>query len=482
MKNAIDSLYDSVIGDVWQHFARISEIPRPSKYEAKIRNYLKGIARDQNWTIREDRVGNMVFEIPGSGSFMNAPILVLQGHMDMVCEKNSDVVHDFFNDPIKLCTDGTWVTAEGTTLGADNGIAIALMLSIAQSELPDRLPLELLLTVDEETGLTGAMNLDNTIVRGQRLLNLDTEDDGVLTIGCSGGRDMMIYYSYQSQGSSSSSPCHTVHIKGFQGGHSGVNIHEKRANAILVAAKFLTELRRLSPELKLCEFHGGNKKNAIPREVIFTVANCNETDLNNTAALIIDGLKKMGEKKDIIIQSESTVFPKNLIPLEIIDFISAVPNGVIAMDKNFSDMVQTSSSVGVVSRKNGELEILIHGRSSSKEALDNLEGRLRTIALNNNGRFVTGAGYPGWAPNPNSLLLQRGKNIYRNLFNKDPKVISMHAGLETGILGTILGTEELLSVGPTIQDAHSPTERLNVMSVENTYNFLKEFVSDKAFA
>ena len=482
MLEAINILYDSEIGDVWRHFQRISEIPRPSKHEERIREDLVKIARDENWEIRRDSAGNVVFAIPGCGALLHAPTLVLQGHMDMVCEKNSNVVHDFLKDSIKLRTDGNWVCADGTTLGADNGIAMALMLSIAQRTVQHRVPLELLFTVDEETGLTGAMNLDGAIVKGRMLLNLDSEDDGVLTIGCASGQDLTVSYSKELQVPYTQPPFHKVLIRGLQGGHSGVNIHEERGNAIITAAKFMAQLREQSPRLKILDFYGGNKKNAIPREASFTVANCSTADLNRTILATLNELKKTEEKGEINVQSQTTIPSYNTVPFECINFLCALPNGVIAMDPNFPELVQTSSSVGVVSNNDSGLEVLIHGRSSSKEALEVLKNKLEKLAFNNDGKFVVGAGYPGWRPNPKSKLLQRGKYIYKSLFSEEPKIISMHAGLETGILGDILGTDELLSVGPTIKDAHSPTERLNVKSVENIFHFLEHFVSDQVLA
>ena len=482
MADALDSLYNSAMGCVWRYFSQISAIPRPSKHEEKIRHYLLEVAQRKNWQIRRDRTGNIVFEIPGRGALVDAPILVLQGHMDMVCEKNSNIDHDFMTDSILLSTDGVWVSAVGTTLGADNGIALAMMLSIADSELPERMPLELLFTVDEETGLTGAMSLDKDIVHGRTLLNLDSEDDRVLTIGCAGGQDMMIYYPYQIANSISISHCHTVHIERLRGGHSGVNIHEGRGNAIIFAAKFLNKLREFSPELAVFEFRGGNKKNAIPREATFTVANCDSADLDNVLSDILVELRETEQEAEITIEPGPPGTVNGTIPDNLVEFLLSVPNGVIAMDPNFPTLVQTSCSVGVMNKKNDGVEVHIHGRSSSREALADLQDRIRRIANQSNGRFTVGAGFPGWNPNPNSKLLQRSKAIYKNLFGRDPHVVSMHAGLETGILGDILNTEELLSIGPTIENAHSPTERVRIDSVEMIFQFLKHLVADSDLA
>ena len=481
MTDSITSLYSSNIGVVWQHFVRISEIPRPSKQEQKIREYLKGIAQRRKWETREDCAGNLVFKIPGHGVLEKQPILVLQGHMDMVCEKNSDVIHDFSKDPIRLKIDGTWVVANGTTLGADNGIALAMMLSLAESELPDRVPLELLFTVDEETGLTGAMNLDKSLVKGRILLNLDSEDDRVLTIGCAGGRDVMVSYRYGSIEPVLGSPSYTVHIKGLRGGHSGVNIHEGRTNSLIFAAQLLDKIKQSSPELAILDFHGGDKKNAIPREAIFSVMNCENTKLQNIVNDSLEHIRKFEKKAEIIVHSSNITTQNKTIPFELITFLNSIPNGVIAMDPNFPDFVQTSSNVGVLCDRASRLELLIHARSSAKKALCELEQHLQVVTADNGGVFSLGPGYPGWEPNPKSKLLERCRTIYKTLFDQEPSIVPMHAGLEAGILGDILGTQELLSIGPTIKDPHSPAERVNIESVGMIYQFLKYLVSNNKF-
>ena len=475
MSHSIEDLLKTESGDVWRYFSELSSIPRPSKHEEKVREYLRNIANANDWQCREDAVGNLVLSLPGVGSLMNSPILIIQGHMDMVCEKNSDVSHDFMHDPISLTTDGDWVMGEGTTLGADNGIALAMMLAVGTRPVKNRLPLELLFTIDEETGLTGAMQLAPGILKGKMLLNIDSEDEGVFTIGCAGGID--IYARFSLLPYEKTSPrSFTVCLSGFQGGHSGISIHENRGNAIISAAILLKRLDHIAPELSILNFTGGNKKNAIPRESSFEITGVNRDRIESEAEQLESELQPI-EPNAAIRVTESHPSQGRTIPVSIIHFLTQIRNGVVSMDPNFPDLVQSSSSAGVLTTTENCAEILIHARSSCAAALGKIEENLRKVAAETDGTLTTGHRYPGWNPNPNSQILKRGKMKFREVFGNDPQVSSIHAGLESGIIGDKLGTDELLSIGPTIENAHSPTERVNIKSVARTFRFLQQFVS-----
>lgn len=478
MKKSIESLYSTSAAEVWKYFNEISQIPRPSKFEERVGIYLEEISLKNNWSARKDKVGNLVVSIPGKGKLSSDPILILQSHMDMVCEKNSDVNHDFMKDPIVPYTDGSWVFSEGTTLGADNGVGLALMVALAESELEHCVPLELLFTIDEETGLTGAMMLEKGFVQGRRLLNLDSEEDGTLIIGCSGGVDMNVQFNRLNQLPDYQS-LWEIHIKGLRGGHSGVSIHENRLNALRIAAEFLAKVNAQFPDSHLISIVGGNKKNAIPREAKVLVSDCTKIGLESITNLFLTEIR-MVEKEARIGISQVNSIPLAPLPWNFVDFLLQIPLGVLAMDPNFADLVQTSSSIGLISEKDGVPTILIHSRSSSKSALVEVEKEIEKQAMKSQGIFERGSGYAGWNPNPNSRILEQGIRVYESTFGKKPGISAIHAGLETGILGDILKINELLSVGPTIENAHAPTERVNVESVENIFLFLKRFVGENS--
>ena len=476
-ESSIETLFEGSYGAVWRYFAEISRIPRPSKHEEKIRRYLIGVAERRGWEIRPDASGNLCFAIPGRGCLVQDPILILQGHVDMVCEKNNDVCHDFSIDPIRLRSDGEWVSAIGTSLGADNGIAVAMMLALASEDLPDRLPLELLLTVDEETGLNGAKQLDASIVEGRHLLNIDNGDDRQLIIACAGGVTLRLHVPKQVE-MSRSLQGFTCRISGFQGGHSGSNIRD-RANAIRIAAQVLDRLRTHLPEFYLCRISGGDKINAIPRECSFSIAYENSTiacaDLSSFIADSFSNLKAGESKATIRIEPETLEFQSHL-PLSIIDILRTLPNGVLSMDPHFTSIVQSSISINVVSDADEASDIILHARSSFSVEQEKTVEMVRKITRDHAADFQMEGAYPGWSPNPNSMLLKKGVALYRRCFGRDPEISAIHAGLESGILSRILGTDEVLSFGPTILDPHSPDERVSIASVAKVYDFLRVFI------
>ncbi len=474
MTNSIDHLLRGDAGKVWYYFQKISDLPRPSKYEDKVIEFIIELAESRNWKIKKDAVNNIAISIPGKGKLKDAPTLIIQGHMDMVCEKNSNVDHDFMRDPIRLVTDNKWVMADGTTLGADNGIALGMMLALTDENFTDCLPLELLFTIDEETGLTGAMQLDPSILNGKRLLNIDSEDEGIFTVGCAGGINISTYFEIMPN--SSSDKQSDISIRGLRGGHSGINIHENRKNAIRCADELLGHLRQCHPKMILWNLSGGDKTNAIPRESTFSLSGISKDFLANEIRNCLSTLKNVEINATIEIYERSTPFSKS-IPLGIIDYINQIPNGVISMDPDYPDIVQTSSSVNVCSKNDGFIEVLMHSRSSLNTALDEIKTSVQTIADKLGAKVKSGHRYSGWNPNPDTEILNRGTQVYKMMNGVEPKVRSIHAGLECGIIGDKIRSDELLSIGPTIKNAHSPTERVNIQSTNRVYEFLKQFVS-----
>jgi dipeptidase D len=459
---------------MWRYFAQMTAIPRPSGEEAEVREFLSDKARGNGWEVRQDAAGNVVFAVPGKGSLADAAPLILQGHLDMVCEKNSGVEHDFLRDPIPAYVDGDWIRSKGTTLGADNGIAVAIAMAVAEADLPDRVPLELLFTVDEEEGLTGASELDSDIVKGTRLLNIDSEEDGVIIVGCAGGVDMNVCFAREPAEERAAETIR-VSVAGLRGGHSGVNIHEGRGNAIHIAARMLDIIRDRTPGiLDVYHFEGGNKKNAIPRECRFTVGGA-EIGLVQTIAAEVASANRNNEPGIAVTVEKGDGESAHRLPDGLINFVVTVPAGVIDMDGNYPDLVYTSSSIGVAVDRDDSVELIIHGRSLDDTAREMLEHAVLEAAVRFGGSFEASGEYPGWTPNPDSQILNAGVEIYEAVTGSAPAVLSIHAGLECGVIGARIGSSELLSIGPTIENAHSPDEQLNIASAESIYAVVKAF-------
>ncbi len=475
MPESIEKLFTEEAGAVWRHFSDISSIPRPSKDEERIREHLLGVAKSHGWLTRTDAVGNIVLCVPGEGRLRNAPTLILQSHMDMVGEKNSDVEHDFSTDPLKLMLVDGWIKADGTTLGADNGIGVALSLAVAEAPLPDRLPLELLVTVDEETGLTGAMGLDPDIVTGRHLLNLDSEEDDLFIIGCAGGIDMDAAFPVDTT-RGPTAPIMSIHLRGFRGGHSGVQIDQGRENAIRSAALLVNRLRSTRPGFALHYMEGGNKKNAIPRECRMIVSGVPKVALRDAAEQFLQELR-VTESKAVIDVAECDEVHNQVLSTGVIDMLLRVPNGVIARDQAIDNLVRTSNNLAVVRQEDGVVRLTLHGRSSSNEEMQTLARQVEDLTRGFGGTFTAGGAYPGWEPDTGSALLRKAKAVYTTMFEKEPGVVSIHAGLEAGIIGDKLQTRELLSIGPNLVDPHCPDERVEVESVDRVFRFVKEIVS-----
>jgi len=452
---------------LWARFDEIRRIPRPSKHEERIRQYVLDFAAGHGLEAASDALGNVVVRVPASPGCENAPVVILQGHLDMVCEKNADKEHDFLEDPIELVLDGDMLRADGTTLGADNGVAVAAGLALATDTTVKHGPLELLFTLDEETGLTGARELDASMLTGKVLLNLDSEEDGVITIGCAGGRDTAIRLPVERAFASGGTSLE-IKASGMAGGHSGVDIHLGRANAIKVLVEVLAAA---GSDLRVVSLSGGSAHNAIPREAEAVVVG--DADAIDQAVAAVQARAReahAGTDPDLKIEVHPVEGGESPLTLEstgkLLRLIERVPHGVIAMSRDIPDLVETSNNVAVVKGASDQMEVLLSSRSSVQSELDATVDRLVGIAREHGASAEADPGYPGWQPNPDSPLLETAVAVYEGLYGEKPKVMAMHAGLECGIIGDRVPGMDMISIGPTLKNPHSPSECVSVSSVK----------------
>ena len=465
---------------VWQRFYEISQVPRPSKKEEKILRYLRNISKELSLNIKEDSIGNMVMSVKATPGYENAKTVVLQSHVDMVCEKNKGTDHDFNNDPITLMRDDDWIRAEGTTLGSDNGIGIAASIAVASDRDVIHGPLELLFTVDEETGLTGANNLRPGFITGKTLLNLDSEEGGSFYVGCSGGQDTVGIFEIEEMNASKGLAAYDLLVGGLKGGHSGLDIHVGRANAIKLLGRFLKKLEGINHQV--VEITGGSKRNAIPREAEATVL-LNPSDEEIVKKMVntffeeamMEYQKNDGGLKIELIKKEKsydTVFTKDFLA-KIVNVILALPHGVIAMSSDIPDLVETSTNLATIVKEEGKITIETSQRSSIEGAKHYIASSVESLFKLTDAEIFSGSGYPGWKPNLNSEILRISKEVYEKLFEKEPQIKAIHAGLECAILGERYPGLDMVSFGPTIRGAHSPDERVSIIEVERFYDLLK---------
>ncbi len=465
---------------LWRRFYEITRVPRPSKKEGKILEHFKKLFKDLNVSYKQDKVGNLLISIPATKGNEKSPVVVLQGHVDMVCEKNKNTIHDFDNDPIKLKLSDGWITADGTTLGSDNGIGVAAALAVISDKEIIHGPIEVLLTVDEETGLTGVNNLEEGFISGKILLNLDSEEDGAFYVGCSGGLDTEGRFYLEFENATSGYISFELLVTGLKGGHSGLDINTGRANAIKILARTLKELDRV--DYQLSSISGGSKRNAIPREaeVLFYI---NPSKVNETEKLIRDFHKKLLNEFKITDGSlklelkKSSLNPKKVftksIKEKLINTILALPHGVIKMSQDIPDLVETSTNLATITIDNNIVTIGTSQRSSIESAKNYIANSVAAVFLLAGALIETSDGYPGWKPKMDSEILKISKKVFKDLFKKEPEIKAVHAGLECGILGDKNPGLDMISFGPTIIGAHSPDEKVNIETVEKFYELLK---------
>jgi len=478
MASVVDGLKPEII---WKHFETLTKIPRPSKHEEKILAYLKSFANERNLEMREDETGNIVVLRPGSGGGENAPTVIIQSHVDMVCEKNRDSNHDFMNDPLKLYIDNGWLKAKGTTLGADNGIGVAAAMALL--DLPDDStlpPLECLFTVDEETGLTGAFALNGKILKGRTMLNLDTEDWGEICIGCAGGGDSSIHLPIDYQNAPSDYLSFQLSVEGLKGGHSGVDIHEERGNAIVFISSIIDNILENTKSF-LASIEGGDKHNAIPREAfanIFVhpefVSDAQNSVSNRTQALKKEfgSIEKNMEVKFTGSEESSEQCLSNESQVSLIGLLRTLPHGVLKYSHDVEDLVETSNNLASVKKENGKISIICSTRSSISEALESQRERIRIMSKAYGASINQDEAYPGWAPNINSSILETTTKVYSELLGKKPHICAIHAGLECGVIGEKVKDMDMVSFGPTIKGPHSPDERVEISSVVKFWELL----------
>lgn len=472
---------------VWNHFDQIRSIPRPSKHEEKIRAHLVAWAKERGFETRVDKIGNMVVSVPATKGHERAPILVLQAHMDMVHEKNADVTFDFAKDPIQLRIEGDWLYARGTTLGADNGIGLASALAIADDREAVHGPLEILITVDEETGLTGAMQLDASMVKGRRLLNLDTEELNAIYIGCSGGGNSEATIPVTRADAPAGTGYYEVRATGLRGGHSGMDIVLQRGNAVQALVRCLAAVPG-EAGLRIATIEGGSAHNAIPREAFAVVA------IKASAASVFE--RAVGEQAAAISaelggadpELAVRVAPSNAKPRvwdassqrRVLAALLSLPHGVAAMSLDVPGLVETSNNLAAVHTDDGAVRILVSVRSSIKSALLALRARVHAIAELAGGSVSDNDPYPGWKPNLKSEVLAATSRVHERALGSKPELKAVHAGLECGVIGEKLPGMDMVSIGPWIESPHSPSERVNIPSVATYWKFLKALVAELA--
>ena len=466
---------------VFEIFAEICKVPRPSKHEEKISRWLQDFAATHGIECVADEAMNVIMRVPATPGYEDHESVVLQAHMDMVCEKNGDVEHDFLKDPIETYVDGEWLKAKGTTLGADNGIGIAMALAAITDQELSHPAIECLFTVDEETGLTGAMKLQDGVLKSQRLINLDSEDDGQIFIGCAGGIDTLAKMHYEPMSIPNSQQLLAVRlsVSGLMGGHSGDDINKGRANANQLIVWFLARIWPQT-EIQLASINGGNLRNAIAREaeaVICIPMNYKEQiriEWNHYVAQM-EGV--FGEvEKEMRLELETCDMPESFIPSDkayrLIMALCECPHGMIAMSQEMPGLVETSTNLASVKMKDGYLEINTSQRSSKEASKHHLKWAVEQALSMACDEVTHGDGYPGWAPNPKSALLESVQKAYKELFKSEPKVLAIHAGLECGLFLEKYPYLDMVSIGPQMYGVHSPQERLSIPSTERCYKWL----------
>jgi len=465
---------------VWQYFYEITQIPRPSKNEDKIITYLENFAKSKNLEYKKDRVNNIVIRKPASKGGENKPMVALQCHVDMVCEKNNDVDKDFLKDPIEAYIDGEWVKAKGTTLGADDGIGVAMQLAILDSDIDGIGPIECLFTVDEETGLTGANGLENDMIKSKYLINLDSEDEGQIFIGCAGGKNTLGFLPIKYQSGQEKNSVE-VFVSGLQGGHSGDDIEKKRGNAIKLLTRIVYDLLNSNETIQLVNIEGGNLHNAIPREATAVLCYDNEDDYNKIKNIVEDyqnifktelkisdpGVKVTITKKDI-----TNKWIDREMAFRLIRLLYVLPHGVFAWSQDIPDFVETSTNLASIKKQDEQYIITTSQRSSLESAKENICNKVKSAFELAQANVEVNDGYPGWTPNPESYLLKLVAEETEKVLNKKPVIRAIHAGLECGLFSEKFPGLEMVSIGPEMKGVHSPDERLLIPSVKRTFDIL----------
>jgi len=466
---------------LWKNFYSLTQIPRPSKHEDKVRDFLYQFGKNLGLETIKDEVGNVIIRKPATPGMENRKGVVLQGHMDMVPQKNNDTNHDFEKDPIETYIDNGWVKAKGTTLGADNGMGVAAALAILESKNLQHGPIEAFITTDEETGMTGAMGVKAGVLKGEILLNLDTEEEGELYIGCAGGTNGNFTFHVKSAAVPMAVEAFKLVVTGLKGGHSGVDIHLERGNSIKVLTRVLHEgIKHFG--LRIASLEGGSLRNAIPREASAYIVI--PVEHKNTFITVVASLEKIIKKELSAVEPTMKIIltpaekPASLLDevsqANIINALYGCPNGVIRMSNEMPGLVETSINIGVLKTEKNMVVGQTLLRSSVDTAKVDLENMVEAVFTMAGADINFDGHYPGWKPNPDSEILRVMLELYKKMFGKEPLVKAIHAGLECGILGGAYPNWDMISVGPTIVNPHSPDEKTEVASVKKFWDYLLE--------
>lgn len=474
--SALTSLYPQPL---WQWFAQICAIPHPSKHEQALSQHIQAWARDKGLSLVEDKVGNLIIKKPATPGMENRKTVVIQAHLDMVPQKNADKVHDFTKDPIEAYVDGDWVKANGTTLGADNGIGMASALAILGSDDIKHGPLEVLLTVDEEAGMTGAFGVEAGMLEAEILINTDSEQEGEIYMGCAGGVDAEFTVPVSWQPVAANTQAFSLNIAGLKGGHSGVNIHLGRGNANKLLARFLAD-NAANLDIALAAFNGGSLRNAIPREagVLLTLPAGNVTELqqrvNAFEALLKQELAAV--EPALKLSLVETTMPKQVLAAEaqatLVNLLNVCPNGVMRMSDEVAGVTETSLNMGVITTKDDSVQVLCLIRSLIDSGREQIESMLSSLAQLSGAKVVFSGAYPGWKPNPESAVMAIVNQTYQDIYHKEPVIMVIHAGLECGLFKKPYPDMDMVSIGPTIRFPHGPDEMVNITTVGQYWQLL----------
>lgn len=464
---------------LWNYFHDITQIPHPSKKEAKIVEYMVAFGKKHNLDTIVDKVGNVIIRKPATKGMENRKGVIFQTHLDMVPQKNSDKKHDFEKDPLQTIIDGEWVRANGTTLGSDNGIGVAATMTVLASKDIAHGPIEALFTIDEETGMTGVFGLEPGLLKGDILMNLDSEDEGELYVGCAGGIDVSALKNYAEEVSPKGMAAYKINAKGLKGGHSGVDIAMGRANSNKLMFRFLMQAEA-DFGIRLAEASGGDLRNAIPRESLSLVL-VPEIKAAEFEAFV-KGYDKMYKAEfaetepDLVFSCEKTSVPAKVMnqgdQYRIIRAVFVCPNGVVRMSQAMKGLVETSNNLAIVHCNGGKFEIFNLCRSSIDSAKDATAWKIAAVFQLIGAEVTVKGGYPGWKPNISSPILKTMSKVYNDMYGKIPEIKAIHAGLECGILGGVYPNLDMISFGPTIRYPHSPDEKVHIASVVKFFDFL----------
>ena len=470
---------------LWNKFADLNAVPRPSKKEERVIAFMKKFGEDLNLPTIVDEVGNVIITKPATKGYENRKTVVLQGHLDMVCQKNADTNFDFDTQGIEMYVDGDWVKAKGTTLGADNGLGVATIMAVLESDTIEHPAIEALFTIDEETGMTGAMGLKGGLLKGDILLNLDTEDDDEIGVGCAGGIDITATKTYKEEATTTDMLGYTIEIKGLNGGHSGMDIIKGLGNANVFMNRLLFEGYE-KYGLRIASVQGGSLRNAIPRESFVTVAvekihkDAFETEMQTAIAAIKKEYATLEADLEIIVSQTTT--PNSVMEIgaqeATLKSIYATFNGVYRMSPDIEGLVETSNNIARVTIKAGNAEVLCLTRSSVDSGKNDLANKIKSALELGDFDVALSGSYPGWTPNMQSSILKVMENLYTKMNGEPAKVAACHAGLECGILGTNYPDMEMISFGPNIRGAHSPDERAQISSAQKYWKFFLEVLKE----